>query len=350
MSHSKPSTSDLRISEEAALWLIEFDAGTADHAAFAAWLEASPRHVEEFLLASALWQASEGIDRRGAIDVEQLVQEASRNVHPLDDAASRAAFSLPRPRPAKRRWVQVAAALAMIAAGVALWAGFALQAPQYVTGVGEQRVLKLPDGSIVTLNTRSRVTVRFNDSERRIELAEGEAHFDVQPDATRPFRVISGGAAVQAIGTQFNVRRADLGTTVAVVAGIVQVAPRDAIHSQSAAELSAELAPGARLTAGEQAQLSANGEVLRKGSAEIDRITAWRSRRLVFRDEPLQDIAAEFNRYNVTQLVVEGSHTRTRRMTGVFDADDLSALVAFLERDAAVVVEARDKSIVIRGP
>jgi transmembrane sensor len=207
VSQAKPTSSDLRISEEAALWLIEFDAGTADHVAFAAWLEASPRHVEEFLLASALWHASEGLDPARAIDVDRLVQEASRNVHPLDDTG-RAAFSLSRPRSAQRRWIQVAAALVTIAAGVALWAGYALRAPQYVTGVGEQRVLKLPDGSIVTLNTRSRVTVRYNDNERRVELADGEAHFDVQPDAERPFRVISGGAAVQAIGTQFNVRRA----------------------------------------------------------------------------------------------------------------------------------------------
>jgi transmembrane sensor len=343
------SAADLRISEEAALWLIEFDAGTADRAQFAAWLQASPRHVEEFLAVSAVWHVAQGIDRARQIDVGGLIAAAMRNVHPLDDAHARPELPVARHRALPQRWFrQVAAACAALLIGVAVWSAYALRAPQYVTGIGEQRALKLPDGSLVTLNTRSRIRVRFDEAERRIELAAGEAHFDVQPDPARPFRVVASGAVVQAVGTQFNVRRAERGTTVAVLSGIVQVAPRR--PTQQAGNAVSADESSARLVAGEQAHLSLTGELLGKEPADLDRISAWRARRLIFRDQPLSDIATEFNRYNATQLVVEGSRTGARRMTGVFDADDPSALLSFLERESDIVIDRRDTSIVIRGP
>jgi len=45
-------------------------------------------------------------------------------------------------------------------------------------------------------------------------------------------------------------------------------------------------------------------------------VLSWRQRRLVFRDATLADIAAEFNRYNHTQIHVEGDAARELRLSG----------------------------------
>ena len=52
--------------------------------------------------------------------------------------------------------------------------------PVYATEAGEQRSVRLPDGSTVELNSRSRVQVRFNyPHQRTVELIEGQALFQV---------------------------------------------------------------------------------------------------------------------------------------------------------------------------
>jgi transmembrane sensor len=348
VSASTHTSTNERIAEEAAQWLIGLEDGEADSSAFAAWLQASPRHVEEFLLISAVWRAADGIDEARAIEIEQLLTQARDNVKRLDEepmTISRTLNVRQRMQNALRSRLSAAAALLVIIGAV--WIGFQDRATNYRTAVGEQRVVKLDDGSIVTLNTRSRIEVRLGEHERTVELLGGEALFDVAHDAQRPFRVVAGMSVVQAIGTQFNVHRTQGGTTVAVVEGVVEVTSRANVDRPGAT--SAPVRPE-RLVAGEQAQLSTQGEMLQHSAAEIERVVAWRERRLIFRDEPLVSIAAEFNRYNDTQLLIVGPTTGARRVTGVFDADKPDALVAFLAGDPQLSVEVRDDEVVIRGP
>jgi len=350
VSASTRIATDQRIAEEAAQWLIDLEDGAADTSAFVGWLQASPRHVEEFLLISAVWRATDRIDEAHAIEIDRLVAQARDNVKRLDDEV----FATSRTLEVRHRMQtllrsRLSLAVALLAIVCAAWLGVRDDVHTYRTAVGEQRVVKLADGSIVTLNTRSQVNVRMEKRQRSIELVHGEALFDVAHDAERPFRVLAGPALVQAIGTQFNVRTSESGTTVSVVEGIVEVASR-AEHSDRAGGAVPNFGAPERLIAGEQARLSAQGEVIHHAPADIDRVVAWRERRLIFRNEPLAAIAAEFNRYNATQLLIEGAATSARRVTGVFDADNPGALVAFLQSDPQLTVETRANEVVIRGP
>jgi transmembrane sensor len=333
------NSTDRRIAEEAAHWLIELeDSSSPDLSGFAAWLTASPRHIEEFLFASALWNSFGEFDEQRRIDVEQLIARARANVQPLEIDGRHAALRVRPPRGLGR--LLAAAALA-VAVALGVWTSIVRYGATYTTDIGEQRIVKLTDGSIVTLNTRSRAVVRFSADAREVELAEGEAFFDVEHDPDRPFRVKAGSAVVQAIGTQFNVHRLGA-TTVSVVEGAVEVALLE--------KSSTESVPSVRLSAGEQLEIDASGALAPPRAADIERVLAWRERRLIFRNEPLGQIASEFNRYNERPLIVEGSMTRSRRITGVFQADDPGALIAFLERDADLSVQVRDDRILIRGP
>ena len=338
---SRSNSTDQRIAEEAAQWLIELEEDSgADLTRFAAWLTASPRHIEEFLFASSLWNALDTLDEQRRVDIEQLIAAARSNVQPLEFGNAPSVMRVPTPT---GMWRALAAALVGVVVMLGIWSSVDQRSTTYSTDIGEQRVLKLTDGSIVTLNTRSQAVVRFADNARNVELTQGEALFDVEHDAARPFRVVAGPVVVQAIGTQFNVHRNNGVTTVSVVEGVVQIA-HVAEHSPGAD------ARAVRLSVGDQLEVSANGMLVPRQGAEIDRVMAWRERRLIFRDESLAAIANEFNRYNKQQLVVEGTATRSRRITGVFHADDPGALIAFLERDADLAVRVRDDRIVIQGP
>lgn len=346
MSGLELNATDQRIAEEAAQWLIDLeDEATPDMAGFAAWLAASPRHVEEFLLASAVWHEGDALDDERRIDVERLLEEARVNVHPLRTRLLSARGS--RVVGPAGRIGLVAAAAAILAMCVTLWVGFAARGTQYVTGIGEQRALRLADGSTVTLNTRSQMRVRFGDRARQIELLAGEALFSVAHDPQRPFRVIVDHAVVQAVGTAFNVRRSTAGATVSVVEGIVQIEP---LPKPVSARTVATVPASGRLAAGQQASVSDDGAILNQESVDTSRVIAWRERRLIFRDTPLVNVADEFNRYNELQLIVTGDATRVRRVTGVFDADDPRALLTFLGRDPALAIERDGDRVSIRGP
>ena len=70
--------------------------------------------------------------------------------------------------------------------------------------------------------------------------------------------------------------------------------------------------------------------------------------RLVFRDDSLDAVATEFNRYNSLQLRVDGDVAKNKHITGVFSADDPRSLVLFLERDADLSITTQGDEIVIR--
>jgi transmembrane sensor len=222
----------------------------------------------------------------------------------------------------------------------------------YATSLGEQRTVKLQDGSVLYLNTHTRVAVDYSGKARDIRLLEGEALFAVQRDPERPFRVHSGDVVVRALGTQFNVYRTGRGATVSVLEGAVQVTG-DASRTIGLAEGSARAAGApqaqtARVGAGEQVKVSERGAIAKVASADIDEALAWRTRRLVFRSTPLSEVAAEFNRYNSLKIRVEGAAVEDKRLIGTFNADDPQALVQFLASEEALSTAREDGALVIR--
>src|SRR5688572_12621077 len=117
---------DLRIAEQAAEWAGTLDtAGPQEQAAFIAWLRQSARHVEEFLLASALYRELDGIDSERRQDIDALLAAGATNVialQPGGDALSAAAPAttlskaprIARPRHRYLKW-GLAASIAAVA-------------------------------------------------------------------------------------------------------------------------------------------------------------------------------------------------------------------------------------------
>jgi transmembrane sensor len=220
--------------------------------------------------------------------------------------------------------------LATVAVGAWLYVNL-IATNAYTTGLGEQRTCKLKDGSIVYLNTDSRVEVRFGKQGRDVWLVRGEALFVVEHDASRPFIVHAGDSQIRAVGTQFDVYRREDATTVSVVEGVVQVSVANSI----------------RLTAGEAADVQA-GRITAHPLQNLASAASWRERRLVFTDAPLREVAHEFNRYNRTRIRVEGAAGDRLRLTGIFDADRPQALILYALKSSTLDVEPVGNDWVIR--
>ncbi|WP_431261482.1 FecR family protein [Roseateles chitinivorans] len=177
--------------------------------------------------------------------------------------------------------------------GVALLCGgFLLTNPErYETGVGERRTVVLKDGSRISLNTASRIHVRWTPSRRIVELETGEALFEVAKDPRRPFVAVANGVEVRAIGTSFVVRsdagearrdEASGGTSVTLIEGTVvvtqvsgkneRVSPVSPMSPMSSV-MAVEMLPGERLRIALAPGLK-SAEVA-KDRPRIDQVTAW---------------------------------------------------------------------------
>lgn len=314
---------------------------TNDRRAYAEWLLQSPLHIEEYLAVSMAWAVTGATDgrakySRGALLAAASAELAADNVVPLDRLASREYPRLRAPAAERHAWARAVVAVVLIGVGlVSAW--LLTSAPEYTTGHGEQRSVLLADGSVITLNTDSRVRVRFETRERAIELLRGEARFRVAKDAGRPFVVTADGTQVRALGTVFNVRVDDNRTQISVVEGHVAVTVVDdadvgTVSSTSGGSRAAasEQLREVELHTGERATVGAGSVRVGMGQP-IEVVNAWTERKLVFRDETLASVIAEFNRYRMHPLVLDDPELGSLKISGVINIEDQDSLLSYLK-------------------
>jgi len=352
-----------QVIREACAWFIEFrtaDASAATRERFDDWLRHSPEHIQAYLEVAAAWAVLPTQLAAGHLDIEQWVERARASgdedvvVSLAERAASAREPQEPGPGAGGRRpflnRALAAGIAAVVVAGIAGWLSW--RGETYTTGIGEQRTIRLGDDSIVDLNARSSIRVRFSRSERSIDLVEGQAMFHVARDPRRPFIVHSDNTAVQAVGTQFDVYRKDDALVVTVVEGRVAVIPPPLESVASPAQVSNAPAPeagaGELLAAGEQLTVTPKTVVSKPHQADVGAATAWIQRRLVFDDTPLAEVAEEFNRYSVRRLVIDDAELARKTISGAYSSSDPASLIGFLRAQPSLEVTETDREIRVR--
>lgn len=348
------------VAAEAVDWFVRLKDSPEDPAVradFADWLRRSPHHVGEYLQVLQLWTAAAPASQ-GEYSSAALIA-AARASH---DRSNVIAFlkrpDAKAPAAGNRRGIRTrrmaAAAAALLAVGLALGAwryhDWNTNNPRFATGPTEERSVKLADGSVLHLNEQSAVRVTLGAAQRRIELVRGEARFDVARNPRRPFIVIADRIVVRALGTVFNVKVSPTQTAVTVLEGRVEVSGGDAAalisrgrgvvvdaaatHARSGVKESARL----ELGAGERAAVSASGGLLAGAGPTVEQVEAWSEKRLVFREQTLASVVAEFNRYNAKTLRIDDAALGALLISGAFNASDPVSLVEYLQRFEAVQV------------
>jgi len=199
----------------------------------------------------------------------------------------------------------------------------------YQTGIGQTSVVSLDDGSVVTLNTNSRISVHYEQGVRGITLERGQALFKVAKDRAHPFVVSAGGRQVTALGTEFDVHLSDRLFEVTLLEGRVTVTREDHGHAPAttgkakAAPLLAELRPGQQFVAVAKAAPQVR-------PADVRRVISWRHGQIVFENERLEDAVAEMNRYSRRQVVLSDPRLGALKISGAFNTGDVGTFVEAL--------------------
>jgi transmembrane sensor len=273
------------------------------------------------------WRA-EPANSRAYAALEEVWRQAGRLEGDPDIAvALRAALDRPAGHKTLTHWIRALdrralraiaiAGLAAVAAGLLVLTHDLQTGVPYVSGIGEQRLITLEDGSRLRLDTNTKLRVFYDDQARRVVLARGRAFFDVAHDAARPFTVRAGETTVRALGTRFDVRRDDREVRVTLVDGRVRVDDPD------------DGAPGRwTLEAGQQLTVGSGDPRPLPRRVDTAAATSWTSGRLVFRSAPLATAIAEVNRYSPRPVRLEAEGLARTQVSGVFDAGDVEAFAA----------------------
>ncbi len=310
----------LLVQEQAAAWLrrsLDAQWGEKDQAAFDGWMAASAAHKLAYWRLSAAWGRSERL------------------------AALRPSPASPTPR-RRRVWPIVFAATAAGIAAIALLVAngtFLRSQPTFqtfATPVGGRQVLRLADGSQIELNTNTVVQVLVSQTARTVNLEKGEAFFEIKHNAARPFVVNVGSHRVVDLGTKFLVREDPRQLQVTLVEGKAR------LESANAGTQALLLTPGNVAVA-----TATTMSVTSNAPTSLADQLGWRRGLLIFGNAPLEAVAAEFNRYNTTKLVIADAQTAKIAVGGTFQANDVRTFAEVARGLLHLKVAYRDREIVI---
>ena len=274
--------------EDAAIdWLVLLHSGNATPAqrmAFQQWRQRSPAHAAAAAEAQQLWG--------------DLGQTETARQHQAPPVMVR------RPR---RFWPALAASL-LLALGAGLgWQQWPALTSDYHTGVGQQQSITLADGSRVTLNSASALSVAYSADERRVILRSGEALFEPLADPQRPFVVQAEAQQLQSAASAFSVRRDGHQLTVVVREGQVQ--------------FSGDHAP-VLLQADQRLQYQPGQPLLAQQTVDAASLTAWQRGKLIFNGRPLGEVIGELERYQHGRILISDGQLAALAISGVFDLHD----------------------------
>ncbi|ULQ48130.1 FecR domain-containing protein [Flagellatimonas centrodinii] len=350
----QPHLNHPAIRDQAAAWSDRLRHRGGDPAlrvAFERWYAAHPAHAEAFIRidrAHGLARAAASTPAVAALEREMMQRLTRRR---------------------RRQWGQRSLALAaslLLMTTVGLLAaggnGFTLQAVQHLptqarhllageryfhTTIGEHRAIALADGSTLTLNTGSRVVVRYRDDRRSVSLQAGQALFEVAKDPQRPFVVTARNRTITALGTAFDVRLTADDLAVTLIEGKVEVAevavaaaegaaatipdsrfpiPGDASGSPRLTPHPSRLTPHV-LSPGQQLLIAAANPQPVLRDADLKRTTSWRNGQLIFREDRLADAIDEINRYSTRKVELADPALGDLRVSGIVNTGNTAVFV-----------------------
>ena len=208
---------------------------------------------------------------------------------------------------------------------------------------GSKSKVELPDGSIVILNSGSRLsytTDGFNSEKRNVNL-EGEGFFNVVKDSVKPFYVRTQGMLVKVLGTTFNLKSYSDETTeeATLVNGSLQIyvgaglnekgealllRPNDkAVFNKLESEpvkqkISSVSIPEARV------ELRA---VELQNDSKMEQVISWKNNRLIFDNEPFETLLIKIERWYDVNFIVNYPELRYARFSGKFDKETVEQVM-----------------------
>ena len=313
------------------------------------WLAADPRRLQ---FVDALDRSMQRLaDRATGVEVEAALQRVKSRI---DDARSFEPGPSGRVSAERfnRGWsttlIRMAAAVILVLGVSVVWRsarkqptpGAVAAAQVFTTVTGQIDSVYLSDGTTVILapGSRLRVAQGYGSRGRSVEL-DGEALFDVEHDANRPFSVRANGATIRDIGTTFVVRNvAAEAVRVAVTQGSV------VLYAAGRQERG-----GVVLKAGDRAVLNREGNVVAQRGGVTDEDMAFTSGRLVFADATLAEVAAQLRRWYGLELRFVDNELAGRHLTAAFDGESAQQVLTVIGMALGARIDLNGDTALVRS-
>lgn len=176
---------------------------------------------------------------------------------------------------------------------------------------GGKTSFSLPDGSVVWINSGSTFSYPSEFRNERVVELKGEAYFDVV-DMAEPFVVKSSFGEVKVLGTEFNMKayENDPFETTLVKGSVL-------FTNKCGKEM--KLKPGT--------QVVFNEDVFKLRDVETELFTSWREGKLIFRDEPLQNIISRLERWYNVEIALKDEQIKNLKYTCTIEMETFSEVL-----------------------
>lgn len=286
------------IQQQAHDWLVKLETGgmaDGDEERFVEWLSTSDIHGDAFHQAEEAWRAMH------AVNPEILTRSS-------EDTSE----SLTTRHASRSTWLGLAASVAIVALSSLWWNdAYILVNADHYTSTGQRAEITLEDGSRVIIDTDSAIQVDYTATERLLNVLQGQAHFAVAANPSKPFTVNAGDMAVTALGTAFTVRFDNNKASVVVTEHSVKVQNRRQEDS------------GEVLIEGQTIVLNdATSRLSSIQAVNLSQSEAWQQGKLVFQNKTLGYVVEELNRYYEGKIIISDERIRDLVISGVLDTQD----------------------------
>ena len=339
---------------QAAEWIVRLravDVTAEDIASWQRWIQLDARHGTAF----------ERLEEVGS-QIAQLGSSRARPSPPTRRALARDSYdgSIPirlwsksRPLESRRLGLLVwgRGLIAVLSFGLVLSFAWRLHestfSTVYRTRIGQNRNVRLRDGSRITLGGDSQIAVDFDPRMRRVALLHGEAFFSVAKNPQRPFELTVGHAVLVDVGTSFDVRRAARRTVISVLEGRVAVRTR-ATRTEASARINPAGSASVVLGANESTIVDADRIEPVSRISDPAAVTAWMSGQLAFRWQPLGQVLEQVNRYSTKPIVAANPKVANLEITGTVVEQSVPEWIASLRTAIGIEADEQPNRIVLR--
>ena len=320
------------------------------------WIQNNPDERDKVEQASQILKSLSYMDGPMPVDRKRAMWKAIRAETIIPNTIIESDGKKPQPR-RRNSWIKSffkIAATFLILAGSIYAISVILQSIDYnnIAQSGEQHYFEkatnanqrinfsLPDGSLVYLNSASKVIYKTGlDGLSREVYLEGEAFFNVESDRGRPFKVYANSTEITAIGTAFNVKigNSDSDTEVSLVEGKVEVV-----------NLASENKEALYLNEGERALLVPSEKTMTKSTFEPELVTIWKEGLLLFENTSILTVQEALERWYGVKIIFQNRPTKDLTVTGRFDKEYLGNVLESLSYSARFDYIIDDKTVYIK--
>jgi transmembrane sensor len=203
----------------------------------------------------------------------------------------------------------------------------------FISPPGEMIQSRLPDGTLITLDTDTHIEVSYFTQRRETRLLQGQVMFSVAHNADKPFTVDAESTRVTVVGTRFSVRDIDRDVKVAVQEGHVRVETAGTPEVMN-------------LFASDGVIVQAITHTTQQIRVEPKNVGVWQYGRIAFENASMEEAIREFARYGEKRLIAS-PETSQIRITGNFDITGSDSFVKTLPKVVPIRYEQQGEHICI---